>query len=42
LSSHVKKGRLLGEDADIPDDVLNFIEEHHGTIVMEYFYNRAR
>ncbi len=42
LSSHVKKGRMLGEEADIPDDVLNFIEEHHGTIVMEYFYSRAR
>jgi len=42
LSSHVKKGRQLGEEADIPDDVLNFIEEHHGTIVMEYFYHRAK
>ncbi|HUV31038.1 MAG TPA: HDIG domain-containing protein [Acidobacteriota bacterium] len=42
LASHVKKGRLLGEEADIPDDVLNFIEEHHGTMVMSYFYNRAR
>ncbi|MBN1213204.1 MAG: HDIG domain-containing protein [candidate division Zixibacteria bacterium] len=41
LSSHVKKGRVLGEEADIPDDVLNFIEEHHGTMVMSYFYNRA-
>jgi len=42
LSSHVKKGRLIGEEADIPDDVLNFIEEHHGTMVMSYFYHRAR
>lgn len=41
LSSHVKKGRMLGEAADIPDDILNFIEEHHGTMVMTYFYNRA-
>lgn len=41
LTSHVKKGRLLGEEADIPDDVLNFIEEHHGTMVMTYFYNKA-
>ena len=41
LTSHVKRGRQLGEDADIPDDVLNFIEEHHGTMVMSYFYNRA-
>ncbi len=42
LSSHVKKGRLLGEEADLPDEVLNFIEEHHGTMVMSYFYNKAK
>lgn len=42
LSSHVKKGRILGEDADIPDAVLNFIEEHHGTMVQSYFYNKAK
>jgi len=41
LSSHVKKGRILGEMADIPDDVLNFIEEHHGTMVQSYFYDKA-
>ncbi|MBD3258256.1 HD domain-containing protein, partial [candidate division GN15 bacterium] len=42
LASHVKKGRTLGEEADIPDEVLNFIEEHHGTMVMTYFYHRAK
>lgn len=41
LSSHVKRGRQLGEEHDIPDDVLNFIEEHHGTMLMSYFYNKA-
>jgi len=41
LSSHVKKGRFLGEQADIPDDVLNFIDEHHGTMVQKYFYDKA-
>ena len=41
LSSHVKRGRWLGEEFDIPDDVLNFIEEHHGTMRMSYFYNKA-
>ncbi len=42
LGSHVKKGRILGEMHDIPDAVLNFIEEHHGTMVMKYFYNKAK
>jgi len=42
LASHVRKGRQLGEEADLPDDVLNFIDEHHGTMVMLYFYHKAR
>ncbi len=41
LSSHVKKGRLIGEDAGLPDAVLGFVEEHHGTTLMKYFYNKA-
>ncbi len=42
LASHVKKGRLMGEEADLPDEVLNFIEEHHGTMTMNYFLNKAK
>jgi len=42
LSSHVKKGRIIGEEAGLPDAVLNFIEEHHGTTQMSYFYNKAK
>ncbi|MEZ5359914.1 MAG: HDIG domain-containing protein [Candidatus Zixiibacteriota bacterium] len=41
LASHVKKGRILGEMEGLPDAVLNFIEEHHGTTRMTYFYNKA-
>ena len=41
LIAHVKKGRALGEEAGLPDDVLNFIEEHHGTMLMSYFYDKA-
>lgn len=42
LVSHLKKGRQIGEEADLPDEVLNFIEEHHGTMIMSYFYNKAK
>jgi putative nucleotidyltransferase with HDIG domain len=41
LAAHVKKGRWLGEEAGLPNEVLNFIEEHHGTMVMSYFYDKA-
>lgn len=42
LAAHVKKGRRLGEEAGLPDSVLNFVEEHHGTTRMSYFYNKAQ
>jgi putative nucleotidyltransferase with HDIG domain len=42
LASHVKKGRKLGEESDLPDEILNFVEEHHGTMTMSYFYNKAK
>ncbi len=42
LASHVKKGRIIGEEAGLPDTVLSFIEEHHGTTMMSYFYNKAK
>jgi putative nucleotidyltransferase with HDIG domain len=42
LTSHIKKGRRIGEEADLPDEVLNFCEEHHGTMIMSYFYNKAK
>jgi len=41
LASHVKRGRQMAENADLPDEVMNFIEEHHGTMIMSYFYNKA-
>jgi len=41
LIAHVKKGRAMGEEAGLPDNVLNFIEEHHGTMLMSYFYDKA-
>lgn len=41
LAAHVKQGRTLGEEAEIPDAVLNFIEEHHGTMIMTYFHQKA-
>lgn len=42
LKSHVKKGVELGKRLKLPREILNFIPEHHGTSVMQYFYNKAR
>ncbi len=41
ISSHVKEGMELGQKWRLPQAVIDFIPEHHGTMVMEYFYHKA-
>jgi putative nucleotidyltransferase with HDIG domain len=41
ISSHVKEGIELGQKWRLPQAVIDFIPEHHGTMVMEYFYHKA-
>lgn len=41
IDSHVKDGIELGEENGLPKAIVDLIPEHHGTTVMEYFYNRA-
>lgn len=41
VASHVKDGIELGRRWRLPEAVLDFIPEHHGTSVMEFFYHKA-
>jgi len=41
LESHVKEGAEMAQEANLPKSVLDFIQEHHGTTLMSYFYNKA-
>ena len=41
LSSHVKDGLELAEEYGLPRRICDLIPQHHGTTVIEYFYNRA-
>jgi putative nucleotidyltransferase with HDIG domain len=41
IASHVKDGIELGREWGLPESVLAFIPEHHGTSVMQYFYKKA-
>lgn len=41
LESHVKRGRELALEHDLPDEVIDFIEQHHGTTTMSFFYHKA-
>lgn len=42
IESHVKKGVELAEQFDLPDKIFQFVEEHHGTTLMTFFYNKAK
>lgn len=41
LESHVKEGVEMAEEVNLPQAVIDFIRQHHGTTVMSYFYNKA-
>ena len=41
IKSHVKIGVEKGMELHLPKEVLAIIEQHHGTSVIQYFYNRA-
>jgi cyclic-di-AMP phosphodiesterase PgpH len=42
VREHVTEGMRLGREANLPDVLLDFIPEHHGTQEISYFLNRAR
>ncbi|GAB5520066.1 MAG: HDIG domain-containing protein [Rhodothermales bacterium] len=41
IANHVKKGVELAKEEGLPQPLINFILEHHGTTRIEYFYRQA-
>jgi cyclic-di-AMP phosphodiesterase PgpH len=41
IKRHVKDGVELGRQWNLPAEVLDMIQEHHGTTRIEYFYRKA-
>ncbi|MBD3222884.1 HDIG domain-containing protein [bacterium] len=41
IASHVRDGIELARRWRLPREVIDFIPQHHGTQVMEYFYHKA-
>lgn len=41
IISHVRKGVDLAIENNLPESVIDFIREHHGTSTMTYFYHQA-
>lgn len=42
ISQHVKEGIELAKENNIPQEIIDFIPMHHGTMIMSYFYERAK
>ncbi len=41
IIGHVKDGVALGEQYRLPRPIIDFIQQHHGTTLVEYFYRQA-
>ncbi|HRX78233.1 MAG TPA: HDIG domain-containing protein [Pirellulaceae bacterium] len=41
IIAHVKDGADLARQHRLPRSIINFIEQHHGTTLVEYFFNQA-
>jgi cyclic-di-AMP phosphodiesterase PgpH len=41
IIGHVKDGIALGEQYRLPRPIIDFIAQHHGTTLVEYFYREA-
>jgi len=42
IISHVKDGAELGRKHRLPASIIDFIMQHHGTTLVEYFYHQAK
>lgn len=42
ISRHVKEGIELAREYNVPQEVIDFIPMHHGTMVISFFYEKAK
>ena len=42
IIAHVKDGADLARQNKLPECIIDFIEQHHGTTLVEYFYRQAQ
>lgn len=41
ITSHVKDGIEIAEEYNLPQCIIDFIAQHHGTTLLSFFYDRA-
>jgi putative nucleotidyltransferase with HDIG domain len=42
ITGHVRRGIQMAKEADLPQQIVDFIPQHHGTRVLAYFYHKAK
>lgn len=42
IKAHVSEGVKIAEEEGLPRSIIDFIETHHGTSVIRYFYEKAK
>lgn len=42
ITGHVKAGRNIGSKGGLPSRVIETMEQHHGTTLVSYFYNKQK
>jgi cyclic-di-AMP phosphodiesterase PgpH len=42
ITNHVKEGIELAGEFKLPEPIIDIIEQHHGTMVISYFYQKAK
>lgn len=42
IVNHVKRGVELAKKENLPKEIIDFIPMHHGTLVVSYFYEKAK
>ncbi|MBO6792673.1 MAG: HDIG domain-containing protein [Balneolaceae bacterium] len=42
IKSHVSEGVKMGKEYGLPNILISFIETHHGTSIIRYFYEKAK
>ncbi len=42
ITGHVRRGITMAEESNLPQSIIDFIPQHHGTRVVAYFYHKAK
>lgn len=42
ITGHVRRGIKMAQEAGLPEQIIDFIPQHHGTRILAYFYYKAK